>query len=144
MVNDSLTSGKVLNKPAETDAVFADEEACLAVLAEEKWRNGFVCRKCGNDNFCHGKKSHSRRCTRCKTEESATAHTAFHRCKIPLVEAFKIAFVICSNPDISTYEISRMTEIRQMTCWKFKSKIQECLLDESKSKSLKMILKKIN
>jgi len=125
MSNNIVTSGKAPRISSGTDTIFADEEACLALLAEEKWRNGFVCRKCGHDNFCHGKKPFSRRCTRCKTEESATAHTAFHRCKIPLVEAFQIAFVICSNPEISTYEISRMTEIRQMTCWKFKSKIQE-------------------
>ena len=109
--------------------LFPSEESCLKFLADEKWKDGFVCRKCGHTNYCKGKKPYSRRCTKCKTEESATAHTVFHRCRIPLTDAFKITFMVCNSPDISTYEISRKIEIRQMTCWKFKKKIIECIDD---------------
>ncbi|MFP4471469.1 MAG: transposase [Bacteroidales bacterium] len=114
-------------KPIEFRSVFSDEEKCLEFLAGEKWQNGFVCRKCGHTNFCKGKTPHSRRCTRCKHDESATAHTIFHRCKIPLTEAFEIAYLVCSTPGISSYDISRRLEKRQMTCWKFKKKITECI-----------------
>ncbi|PKP51792.1 MAG: hypothetical protein CVT92_11935 [Bacteroidetes bacterium HGW-Bacteroidetes-1] len=110
------------------------EHLILKILADQKWKDGFVCRKCGNNNYCKGKKAFSRRCTRCKTEESATAHTVFHRCKLPLTEAMAIAQMICSQHDVSTYEISRQLDKRQMTCWKFKTKILECL--ESPEKSL--------
>ena len=102
---------------------FDTEEKCLAYLAEEKWKEGFVCRKCGHTNFCKGKKPHSRRCTRCKTEESATAHTIFHKCKFPLTEAFRITYLVCHNPDISSIKISEEINLRHMTCWKFKKKI---------------------
>ena len=34
---------------------------------------------------------------------------------------------VCSNPKISSYELSRQLEIRQMTCWKLKNKLMECL-----------------
>ncbi len=37
--------------------------------------------------------------------------------------------MVCHSPAISTYEISRKIEIRQMTCWKFKKKIMECIDD---------------
>ncbi len=113
----------------EFSEIFHDEESCLKFLANEKWEKGFVCRKCGHTNYCKGKKPFSRRCTKCKAEESATAHTVFHRCRIPLTDAFKITFMVCHSPDISTYEISRKIEIRQMTCWKFKKKIVECIDD---------------
>ena len=109
--------------------IFPSEESCLKFLADEKWKHGFVCRKCGHTNYCKGKKPFSRRCTKCKTEESATANTVFHRCRIPLTDAFRITFMVCNSPDISTYEISRKIEIRQMTCWKFKKKIIECIDD---------------
>ena len=109
--------------------IFPSEESCLKFLADEKWKTGFVCRKCGHTNYCKGKKPFSRRCTKCKSEESATAHTVFHRCRIPLTDAFKISFMVCHSPDISTYELSRKIEIRQMTCWKFKKKIIECIDD---------------
>jgi hypothetical protein len=107
--------------------VFSDEEQCLSFIASEKWKEGFVCRKCGNTNYCEGKKLFSRRCTRCKHEESATAHTIFHGCHLPITEAFQIAYTVCGDPGISTYELSRRLERRQMTCWKLKKKIMECI-----------------
>lgn len=111
----------------DLESAFQNADQCLELLAAEKWKDGYICRKCGNTNYCSGKTLHSRRCTRCKHDESATANTIFHRCKIPLNEAFKIAYIVCNQPDISTYDISRMLKIRQMTCWKFKKRISECL-----------------
>lgn len=111
----------------DLESAFQNADQCLELLAAEKWKDGYICRKCGNTNYCSGKTLHSRRCTRCKHDESATANTIFHRCKIPLNEAFKIAYIVCNQPDISTYDLSRMLKIRQMTCWKFKKRISECL-----------------
>jgi hypothetical protein len=111
----------------EFENLFSNEEQCLKFLDGEKWKDGFVCRKCGHTNYCEGQTPYSRRCTKCKHQESATAHTIFHRCKIPIHEAFKIGYLVCSLPDISTYEISRRIDIRQMTCWNFKKKITECI-----------------
>lgn len=113
------------------DKRFADEDACYKYLAEEKWKDGYVCKKCENTNYCKGKSPYSRRCTRCKSAESATSHTVFHACKISLKEAFKISYMVCSSPEISSYELSRQLDKRQMTCWKFKKKIMECLKNKS-------------
>jgi len=107
-------------------ARFCTEDDCYALLADLKWKNGFRCRHCGHTNFCRGKSPHSRRCTKCKREESATAHTIFHHCRIPLKTAFEIAFQVCNNPEISTYKLSDSFEHRQMTCWKFKKRVLEC------------------
>ena len=111
----------------QLDNYFSDEEKCLKYLADEKWKDGFECKSCGHHNYCQGKKPFSRRCTRCKKEESVTAHTVFHRCRIPLQDAFKIAFMVCDSRTTSSHEISRQLNIRQMTCWSFKKKISECL-----------------
>lgn len=106
---------------------FSDAESCLSYIADLKWATAYACRKCGHTNYCKGKTSFSRRCTRCKHEESATAHTMFHNCRLSLPEAFKILFTVCRNPGISSYELSRIHEVRQMTCWKFRKKIMECM-----------------
>ncbi|MBN1199476.1 MAG: transposase [Bacteroidales bacterium] len=106
---------------------FATDDECLQFLSEQKWAKGFVCKKCGHTNYCKGKTPYSRRCTRCKSEESATANTIFHRCHLPITEAFKMVYMVCSDPKISSYELSRHLEIRQMTCWKLKNKLMECL-----------------
>jgi len=106
---------------------FDTKEACLKLIANQKWADGYTCRKCGNTNYCIGKTPYSRRCTRCKHKESATSNTIFHHCKIELPEAFKIMYMVCNNPTISTYELSRQMELRQMTCWKLKYKLMECI-----------------
>lgn len=134
-----ISTEKIAQVP-ELSECFPTEESCLQFLADYKWKDGFICRKCGHDNFCKGKKPHSRRCTRCKAEESATAHTVFHKCKIPLADAFRLAQLVCSNPEISSYEISRIFDKRQMTCWKFKTKITECLSDPSKAGAISLMM----
>jgi hypothetical protein len=107
------------------DELFNDDNKCLEFLADLKWANGFVCRKCGNTNFCAGKAPWSRRCTRCKSEESATTGTIFHNCKFPVSKAFYIFYNVCrSEKEVSSHEFARRLSLRQMTCWRFKNKIE--------------------
>ncbi|MEI6750434.1 MAG: transposase [Bacteroidota bacterium] len=115
---------------------FADDEQCLAILSGEKWKNGFVCRHCGHTNYCKGKKPYSRRCTRCKREESATAHTIFHHCRIPLPKAFELAYLICTTPGLTIAALSKELETRKMTCWKFRKQVLQCLHEKQKSNLL--------
>jgi two-component system, sensor histidine kinase LadS len=111
----------------ELTGFFSNEDDCLKFIAEKKWESGFVCLKCGHTNYCKGKSSYSRRCTRCKTDESVTAHTIFHRCHIPITEAFRIVYLVCRDPEVSTHELSRLLDLRQMTCWKLKSRLMDCI-----------------
>lgn len=134
---DNLTDIQILT----TKEQIPDNEGVLfELLAEKKWKNGFVCRKCGHTHYCKGKKAGSRRCTKCKSEESATAHTIFHRCHLPIIEAFQLASAICCKPDTSTYELSRNFELRQMTCWKFRTHILDCVNHPQKESDLKELL----
>jgi hypothetical protein len=113
---------------AQLEELFNSDEKCYEFLAGLKWENGFVCRKCGNTNSCPGKSPHSKRCTKCKTEESAAAGTIFHNCKFPVSKAFYIAYNVCrGKEDLSTYEYARRLSLRQMTCWNFKSKMKHAL-----------------
>ena len=126
--------------------LFQNDEKCFEFLADLKWSSGFECQKCGNTNFCTGKTPHSRRCTKCKTEESATTGTIFHNCKFPVHKAFYIAYNVCKGrEDLSTYEFARRLSLRQMTCWNFKTKIQHAIngmnsLSENEKLSIQKIL----
>jgi hypothetical protein len=106
---------------------FKSQEECLEILAHAKWADGFVCRNCGNDKYCQGRLPFSRRCTRCKKDESATANTIFHHCRIDLPKAFEIAFMVCGSPNVPASEISQILETRHMTCLNFKKRILNCL-----------------
>ncbi len=114
--------------PKRLKELFTSDDKCLEFLAEVKWSAGFECRKCGNSNYCPGKTAYSRRCTRCKAEESAASGTIFHNCKFPIHKAFYIAYNVCKGKeDVSTYEFARRLSLRQMTCWNFKTKIRQAL-----------------
>jgi hypothetical protein len=143
--------GAIFNKEIsekQLKELFQNDEKCFEFLAEIKWENGFNCRKCGNDNYCQGKKSYSRRCTKCKTEESAASGTIFHNCKFPIHKAFYIAYNVCKGKEkISTYEFARRLSLRQMTCWNFKTKIHKAIdqmdsLSENERLSIQKILEK--
>lgn len=114
--------------PELAQELFSDSDKILKFIAEVKWEHGFTCRKCGNTNFCQGKSPWSRRCTRCKTEESATAHTLFHNIKFPVNKAFFIAYNVCVlKKGVSTYCYSDQLGLNQMTCWKFRKRIEDCM-----------------
>ncbi len=123
--------GKIFKEglaPEQLDEMFHSDEKCFEFLADIKWANGFICKKCGNDNSCPGKEPFSRRCTKCKSKETATNGTIFHGVKFPISKAFYIAYNVCKGKeDISSYEFGRRLSLRQMTCWNFKTKIQHAL-----------------
>ena len=130
---------KILQDLKRFSLRFENNDSCLKFLDELKWRQGFVCPNCGNINYCKGKGKHSRRCTRCKKEISPTAHTLFHRCRIPLKQAFKIVFLACKYPDISSYELNELIGIRRMTCYHFQKRVRNC----DQSETDKYILEKL-
>jgi hypothetical protein len=112
----------------QLEELFSNNEKCLEFLSELKWINDYICKKCGNDNYCSGKTPFARRCTKCKTEESATSGTIFHHCKFDISKAFYIAYNVCkAKEDLSTYEYARRLSLRQMTCWQFKDKIKKAI-----------------
>lgn len=107
---------------------FQSDTDCYKYLADIKWQDGYTCKKCGHTNYCHGEKPFSRRCTRCKYDESPTSGTMFDKLKFSLLVAFHIAFKISTKKKgMSSLELSEEYELRQKTCWSFKWKIQQAM-----------------
>ena len=107
---------------------FSTDEDCYRYLSEIKWDNGYQCKKCSHTKYYNGVRPFSRRCMKCKYDESPTAGTMFDKCKFPLLLAFHIAFRISTKKKgMSTLELSQEFELRQKTCWEFKWKIQQAM-----------------
>lgn len=107
---------------------FQIDDDCYRYLAETKWAETFICRKCGHTKYYNGVKPYSRRCMKCKYDEIPTSGTMFDKCKFSLHVAFHIAFKISTKKKgMSSMELSQEFELRQMTCWKFKWKIQQAM-----------------
>lgn len=70
----------------------------------------------------------SRQCTSCRYVESPTAGTLFHMVKFDLVKAFCIMYFVATNKKgITSTELSRKLNLRQETCWSFKSKVMKAM-----------------
>ncbi|MEI6139836.1 MAG: IS1595 family transposase [Mariniphaga sp.] len=108
---------------------FSTDEDCFRYLADIKWSEAcFTCRKCGHSKYYKGVKPFSRRCMKCKYDESPTSGIMFDKCKFPLLLAFHIAFKISTKKKgMSSLELSQEFELRQKTCWEFKWKIQQAM-----------------
>lgn len=108
---------------------FQSDEDCYEYLSRIKWIDiKFICKKCGCEKWFKGKKPFSRRCKKCKYDESPTAGTMFDKVKFSLHLAFHIIFKISTRKKgLSTLELSREFGLRQVTCWKFKRKIQQAM-----------------
>ncbi|MEM6346985.1 MAG: 7TM diverse intracellular signaling domain-containing protein [Bacteroidota bacterium] len=112
----------------EFQSFFPDDEACYAYLERLKWENGYQCHRCGNDKYTKGQGHLARRCTKCGTNESATAHTLFHRLHFPILKGFYLLFLVYANKgNISATELSEIVDLRYQTCWKFSKKVQDKL-----------------
>ncbi len=113
---------------------FKDDNDCYEYLSLVKWEYGFICRKCGCKKYYHGKKPFSRRCLKCKYDESPTVNTMFEKLKFSILVAFHIVFKISTKKKgMSSLELSSEFELRQKTCWLFKQKVQEAMKSSLKS-----------
>ncbi len=116
----------------EFSKIYPDRDSCLKYIAELKSAGQYNCRKCGNNHFLLGRSPFSRRCTKCRYEESVTAYTIFQNSRIPITKAFYMIFLIYSSKGkISSHKLSEILVIRQSTCWAFSSRIKK-LLSEKK------------
>ncbi len=114
---------------------FPDDKSCLDYLCELRWKDGFVCPKCGHTRYCKGDREHDRECTKCKHKVSPTSGTLFHRIKIPMLKAFYILYYVSTNKQgISSTELSRKLGLRQKTCWLFKQKVMRAMKSSGKAK----------
>lgn len=102
---------------------------CYNYLANIKWPSDkYKCQKCGHNTFCKGKKTLSRRCTRCKYDESTTARTAFENLEFDILLAFHMLYRLSvKKKGMSSYELSNEFDVSQKTCWNFRKKIQNVM-----------------
>lgn len=128
----------------EAQELMSSEERVMQLLASVKWKSGYNCRNCGHSNYCEGKSAHSRRCTRCKKDESAAANTLFHNVKFPLNKAFYMVYHVCvQGNDLTTGNYADRLGINMMTCWKFRKRILQCLEAHSGAKGRKDFMEKV-
>lgn len=107
---------------------FQTNEDCIDYLVAQKWGNGYVCPKCSHTGYSKGRQWFYRRCKKCAYDESATAGTLFHRCKLDLLIVFEMAFRISvRKKGMSSCELAQEFGCQQKTAWLMKAKLQQAM-----------------
>ncbi len=108
---------------------FSCDDDCYKYLAGIKWPNeNFVCHRCGNTTYHHGRTPYSRRCNKCKRDESVTSGTMFDKLKFPILTSFNIVFRLATqNTGITSTRLAEMFDIQIKTCLAFRYKVQQAM-----------------
>lgn len=138
---DKVTRARVMSQDVnfeEFSKIYPDRETCYKYLADLKWKEGYSCIKCGNTNYLDGQLPYSRRCTKCRYEESVIFNTIFQNSRIDINKAFYMLYLIyTSKGKISSHKLSEILSIRQSTCWAYGSKMKKVM--EERRKQLKNV-----
>lgn len=129
------TEARILNNivPYEEFASIFPEHKCYQYLKDLKWKDGFICPKCGNTKFGRGNNAYTYKCTQCQHQESVTSNTLFHGVKFPITKAFYLAYFLTRNTGKVTYEeLGALLELNKNTVWNFDKKLKESLKQGSK------------
>ena len=107
---------------------FKTNEDCMSYLVELKWKEGYSCPKCHNKSYGKGRQWFYRRCKQCNYDESATANTIFHKCKLSLLIVFELAFrITVRKKGMSSCELAKELGCQQKTAWLMKAKLQQAM-----------------
>jgi hypothetical protein len=118
----------------EFSAAYPDAGSCYEFLSELKWKEGYQCRRCANQQYAGGKTPFSRRCSKCGYDESVTSYTLYHNTRLPINVAFYMTFLVFSTKGkISSHRLSHLVGIRQSTCWNFMSRIKKAMAERKQS-----------
>jgi hypothetical protein len=108
---------------------FPNEEKCKEYLASIKWKDGFLCSKCSNDQYWENKNDlFVKVCKKCRHIESVTANTLFHKVKFDLLKAFLIIFEMSTTTkSCSALAMAAKCGINRKTSWLFMQKIRKTM-----------------
>lgn len=107
---------------------FKSNEDCMNYLVAQKWGEGFVCPKCGHNEYNKGRQWFYRRCKKCAYDQSATAGTLFHRCKLDLVLVFELIYrITVRKKGMSSCELAKELGCQQKSAWLLKAKLQAAM-----------------
>jgi len=112
-------------------AQYGDEQQCESALESARWPHGFICPKCGSDQFGtyrRGKRVKVFQCKACRGQTTLTEGTIFHSSKIPLTIWFQAMFFQTQNKNnIAILEFQRLLGVCYRTAWRIKHKLMEVM-----------------
>lgn len=115
-------------------ARFDSEEACREYVEDVRWRDGFVCPKCGAAESYWRMGSGLRRCTACRARTSATAGTIFDKTRYPLRTWFHVIWhVVGQKNGVSALGLKNELGFGSyQTAWVWMHKLRRAMVNPSR------------
>lgn len=121
-------------------AQYGSEQQCESAIESARWPHGFICPKCGSNQYGtyrRGMKVKVFQCKSCRGQTTLTEGTIFHSSKLPLTTWFQAMFFQTQNKnDISMLEFSRLIGVCYRTAWRIKHKLMEVMFEREKLTTL--------
>lgn len=109
---------------------FVTEEDCRSYLFGERFPDGFVCPKCGCQEYYCIKKRHICQCKQCRRQTSITAGTVMHRTHLPLTVWFWAIYLCATDKrGISAKALARQLELSYESAWYLLVRIRTAMRD---------------
>ena len=88
---------------------YSTQEACLKESNQHRWKNGFICPRCGHNKSYQLKHRHLHECTKCGCKDSPTADTIFEPTRLPLPKWFATFYLMgADKAGIFAQRLSKM------------------------------------
>lgn len=112
---------------------FSTQEACLEELNRRRWKNGFVCPKCGHDKSYQLKYRHLNECASCGHQVSPTAGTIFEHTRVSLTKWFAAIYLMGADKGgISAQRLSKMIGVQWNTAYRMLKKLRQAMGDRDR------------
>lgn len=94
---------------------FSTEKQCREYLASLRWKEGYICPKCGCRQayrLANGRYQ----CVHCRHQVSVTAGTVLHKTRMPLTQWFLVFYFVCQDKrGISAVQLKAMLGVTYKT-----------------------------
>jgi len=109
---------------------FRTEKDCKKRLFQMRWPHGFICPRCGHDQYYDLPKRGLYQCKACKYQCSVTAGTVMHRTRTPLLKWFWAIFLFSNDKrGISALQLSKKLDMSYWVAWTMLHKIRKAMRD---------------
>ncbi len=119
----------------EFDARFSDPKACYDYLFQQKWPDGFICKKCGHRKYwLSSRKLYI--CTQCQHQHSLTAGTIMDSSKKPITYWFKAMWWFTTRKTgVNAVNLKQLLGFGSYeTAWIWLQKLRRCTIRHDREK----------
>jgi len=120
---------------------FPDEEACTKFLIQSRWPEGFVCPRCGYNEYFWIDTRKLLECKQCHYQASVTAGTIMHRSKMPLTLWFHAAYLVSTlTPGLSALQFQRQVGLSSyQTAFTMLHKLRAAMVRQNRDRLLGLV-----